>query len=158
MITMVSCSAILSTVGCKSQSTLERTIHDTLRIEKTVTLRDTVFKTDSAAVRTALSVPCPDFKTDFKPVSKTVKNAKLTTELVSDSLVINCKCDTLAIVAQIRDTKEKQYHSRSEKETKKAKPEKYIPGYVQFLAWSGGVFWVLLLLGIYYKHFKKTKP
>lgn len=150
---MVTCSTIISTAGCRSlRPALE--IHDTTIVERTITIHDTVFKTAPASVRTTLAVPCPDqFKKDFKPSSNRNKNATVKTSMVGDSLQIDCECDTIAIRAQLKNIYEKTDHNRTEVATRTV--ENNVPGFVKFLAWSGGIFWVLILIAVFGKIFLK---
>ena len=127
--------------------------------EKEVYIRDTVFVTNASSVSTSLPITDPHFKSAFKALSKTFKNATVSAKIVGDSLQIDCKCDTLFIKAQLRDTYEKEYHSRqrdsllnefratSEKENKTIL-EKHVPGWVKFFAWSGGALWLGVLLSV----------
>lgn len=154
---VMSCSIILSTAGCKSQSALGITIHDTLKVEKTIVVRDTVFKTIPTAVKTTLYIPCPEFKKKFKTSLNQFKNVKQRATMVGDSLQINCLCDTLAIKAQLINTYEKTYRSKIEA-TKETVRIKYVPDWVKFFAWCGAAFWLIVLIKSilkFYNPFKK---
>lgn len=151
---MVSCSIILSTAGCKAHSALEKTTHDTVKVERVVTYRDTVFKSTPVAVETYVSIPCPDFK--MKPITKQNQHAKLTVKQVGQILGFECMCDTVAIKAQVREVVEKEYRSHQEFEQKTIEV-KYVPGWVKFFGWSGAAFWLLVLIAVVlfiYKPFK----
>jgi hypothetical protein len=152
--TMMSCSIIFSTAGCKSQSAIERTVQDTVRVERKVTLRDTVFKTNSVTIRDSINIPCPDMI--VKPIVRQKDNARLTVKQVGQILGIECVCDTIKIKAKLKDTYEKEYHSRWMQEVKtQTKKERYVPGWITFLAWSGGAFWALLIIYLIKKIYLK---
>lgn len=150
---VVTCSTIFSTAGCSLlRSAREKVVHDTTFIERTVTVRDTILKAAPAAVTYAVQVPCPELK-QFTPVKKQFKHATLEMKVRGDSLQVDCKCDTAAIAAKLFDTHTKKEHSRTEVSTRIVE-KKYVPAFVNFLAWSGGVFWILFLLGVFIKTIK----
>ena len=159
--TMVTCSTILSTAGCKSHPALERIVRDTVRLTKTVYIHDTVFKTPAASVNAATRIKDPQVKKELtrdlkKPLSKSFKNATATAKMKGDSLIVNCKCDTLAIKAKLKETFEQEYHSNTETD-KDTVQVKYVPGIVKFFAWCGGLFWALLIGFSAYKIYKLIK-
>ncbi len=150
---MVTCSTILSTAGCRSlRPAQERIVHDTVKVERTITIRDTVLKAAPASVSVAVNAPCPELKN--LSVDRTHKHARLTLRMDGDSLKANCLCDTNAIRAQLINTHEKQSRSRTETLTRTVR-EKYVPWWVKFLAWSGGIMWPLILWGLYVKLSKR---
>lgn len=151
---MLTCSSIISTAGCKSHPALERTIHDTVRVDRTVTVRDTVLKTEPVTVTSYLSIPCPDMV--VTPIVKQQKHAKLTIKQVGQILGVECLCDTASIKAQLRDTYEKEYHARWMEQTKTVTKEtKYIPWWAKFLLWSGVLFWIIIIIVLIKKFYLK---
>lgn len=153
--TAVYCSIALSTASCKPQLAIERTSHDTVWKERTVVYHDTVYKTTPLAVKTTVYVPCPEqMKKTFKPGLNQNGNAKQSTRLKGDSLVIECLCDTAFIKARLKDTYEKEYRSSHTDEKEKV-PVRYVPGIVSFFAWSGGLFWLLLAIFLFKKFYLK---
>lgn len=146
------CSITLLTAGCKSQSALERTVTDTLRIEKKVTVRDTILKTTPVTATSSLTIPCPDVVVKPQVIRK--GPVKLTVKQVGQILGFECLCDTQYIKAALRDTYEKQYHSKTDYQVK-TEYKKYIPGYVKFFAWSGVALWLLVIIRLLIKIYLK---
>lgn len=152
---MVTCSIILSTAGCRVlRPANERIVHDTVQVEKVIVKRDTVLKAGPASVSVAVHVPCPD--QDFKPVERLFKHAKLTLRKEGDSLKADCFCDTNAIKAQLVNTYEKKNQSRTETSTRTVR-ERYVPGPIIFLAWSGALFWGIVIVAVTYIITKKLR-
>ncbi len=145
---------LLVSVGCKSMQPTTQVVHDSVYVEKTktVTVTDTVFKTEAAQV--SISYPCDSFKQGLKPVSKTFKNATLKVERQGGQLKIDCACDTLSIKAQLRHTIETEYKARSQLQNiVTTKLIKYVPWYVKILAWCGGISLALILGFLSFKLF-----
>lgn len=157
---LVTCSTILSTAGCRSlRPAQERIVNDSTSTTTTTKERDTTFKTPSsrATLTVEVKVPCPDQEPVMvieRKVQKKQGNAILNLAVKGTSVTADCFCDTLAIKAKIRDTYQKSSHVKRETNTRTVEV-KYVPGWVNFLAWSGGLFWPLFLLGVYIKHFKQ---
>lgn len=151
LVVMVTCSTILSTAGCRSlRPAHESIISDSTKIEKSVTPRDTTFKTPTATVTVAVhvSTPCPELKNLNVDVTK--DHARLTVKMDGDTLKAKCHCDTLAIRATLYDTFEKHSRVTASKTTKTVTVE-VVPNAVKFFAWSGGVFWfIILMTGLYF--------
>lgn len=121
-----------------------RIVKDTIRIKETVTLRDTVFITPKASVQEVVRI------SDLKPkktLIKQEKNARVTIRKVHDTLYIRADCDTLQLVAQIKD---KLKATTAVKEVTKTQfiDRPYTPLYMKALAWVGGlcILWVLFII------------
>ena len=135
-------------VSCQASKPQPPQITDSVVVEKTVVLRDTVFQAPSAA--TSLSVSMKEFSKGFKkPVSSQKGHATAILSQVGDRVRVDCLCDSVAIRAQLRD----QYEQRLHKQTITQTPEQsyYTPWYMKALATVGGLSIVLLVAGIIYK-------
>ncbi|MBX7204153.1 MAG: hypothetical protein K1X81_01900 [Bacteroidia bacterium] len=146
------CVAFIASQGCRTAKVTTRETHDTVFVSKTITVTDTVFKTEATQVSEWLPIDSL-LKPDLNPVTKQFKNARLTITRYAGGIKADCDCDTLAIKAQLIHTQEKEYRARSQTETKTITiRERYVPGFIKFLAWSGGIFWLALIA---YFTFKK---
>jgi hypothetical protein len=138
---------LLVSVGCKSSQPTVQVVHDSIFVEKTktVTIVDTVIKIPASHV--GLTFPCDSFKQGLNPVSKTVKNAKLTVHRQSgNSLKIDCNCDTVEIKAKLLHTLETEYKARSQiQNSTTVERVKYTPWHIIALAWLGGLFLIGLV-------------
>lgn len=143
---------MFAAVGCKTSIPTVQTLHDSIYVTKTVTVTDTVFKTTPAGV--SVSFPCDSIKKTLNPVSKQFKNARITITEKDGVVTADCYCDTVAIKAQLQHVFETEYRARSQLSTI-TKTEQYTPKFTLFLAWSGAVFWIILIVFIIIKYFVK---
>lgn len=154
---LVTCSTIFSTAGCRLlRPAPEKIVHDNVTNTITRTERDTVLVTKKATVTMTVQLPCPEAGKTFDPLIKKNVNALLKLAVIGNTLTADCECDTVALKAKLYDTFQKSSHIRTETSTRTVEV-KYVPGWVKFLAWSGGIFWPLFLLGVYIKYIN-SKP
>lgn len=100
--------AVLSSCFC-SKVTDQQVIKDTVEVTKTVIIRDTILKTDTA--RVAVTIPLKGIQNPFKPVIKQNKNARIVIQKVNEThfdtirevLEIEAQCDSIELAAQIKD-------------------------------------------------------
>lgn len=144
-------ASFLSFTGCKSvKSTKDThtTVTDTIYKERTVTVRDTVIKTEPAKVGTV--VPAAEFKGALNPIKKQYKNATLNIKKERDTVYIDCECDTLAITAHLHDVYEKEYRARSELNRIEALEKKELTQLQIFMIMSGYLLWVIVIVSTVY--------
>lgn len=139
------CALFLFT-GCKSNKGLARaeTIRDT--VERTVTIveRDTILQ--APAAEATVSAPLKDLL-NGAPMALKSRDKQASVTLTSDgkTLKAECKCDTLAIEAKLRDRVEQERRATLATITETV-PKRFTPWWVVGLAAFGGVF--LLLTGV----------
>lgn len=142
--------------GCKTvKKTSETTtvITDTVFKDRTVTIRDTIIKTEPA--KTTVAMPSGDFKGDLKPIQKQFKNANLNIHKKNDTIYIECECDTIAIKARIRDVYEKEYRARSNLTTVSKFEKQELTRLQKFMISCGCLFWIVAIIGTIYLISKK---
>lgn len=135
-------------LSCQASKPTPDRVTDSVMVEKTIVIRDTVFTTPAAA--TSLSISLNELSKGIKkPLKARSGHASATLYQVGDRVRVDCKCDTLAITAQLRDRFEQRLHKQTITQT----PEQsfYTPWYMKALATVGGLFIVLLVAGIIYK-------
>lgn len=125
---------VLAFSSCGRKSIPEESIvvKDTIEVVKTTQLRDTVIISPSAKVD--LQLPCPDLNITAQQVKN--KQAILSVTPISSGVQIDCECDTLGIVAQMKDTFTNTHQKVETVKTVVVK-EKYIPKWVKVLAIVG---------------------
>jgi hypothetical protein len=147
--TIVSIIAIavmmFATVGCKTAIPPVQTQHDSIYVAKTITVRDTVFKTAPASVSVSVSVDSL-FKPGLNPISRQVKNARITMHQKAGIITASCDCDSLEIKARLQDVYEKEFRQKTSEliqylPSGSDKP----PSFMMFLIWSGAIFWMALI-------------
>lgn len=135
-------------LSCSKKHHLEvsKTIVDSVTIEQTVEIRDTVFLVPSDSVQWSISLS--DLQAG-KELKKNEQRASLTLSLDGDTLRAKCECDTAKIVAQIKDTKTKEAHTR-QTESVTVKKVPFVPMWVKVFAILGGVvvLYISLRIGI----------
>lgn len=152
---------LLVSVACKAPlQPPTQVVHDSIYVEKTttVTLHDTVFKTNPSQV--TIMYPCDSgLKPNLKPVEKAFKNAKLKVERQGRFLKIDCNCDTLAIKAQLKTIIEKEVTARDKLRSEIIEKQILtpIPKVIIILAWIGGLSLLLIVIYISYKIFYPQK-
>lgn len=140
--------AALLLSSCASLRPVKETvIYDTVRVDNQVVIRDTIIKSVRATVTDTFEVPCPEMNLN---ISRQSGHAKLRVNITGGQGSAECICDSTEIRAQIRDHYEKIYHARGEKKTRII-TKKYVPKWIKFLAWSGAIFYLLLLIIIIWK-------
>jgi hypothetical protein len=150
IITMCSFVVVVFSAGCKVRPAVEKSIHDTTIVTRTIIERDTILIAPAASVKVKVPVPCPTFKESFNGVQKQFKQVGLEMHIEGDSLSVQCDCDSLEIKAKLRSEFEKQYHSTSDKTTVKV-TEKHVPHWIVVLASIGALSLILLLVFIIQK-------
>lgn len=137
---------------CKRLYPVENTVHDTIAVTKTVRLRDTSIVAPGAGVSMMLpdSVFHAKSAEDFAK-SANNKQAHLVVTKTTTGLHIDCKCDTVTIQAQLRDSLIKVDKRRQEVKTI-VQERKYVPKVVSVLAWIGGIA-LLGIIGLLVKKF-----
>lgn len=148
------CLSALFLVGsCRPLVTTKETkVTDTIYKDRTVTVRDTVFKTAPAKATAAIATT--DLNGLKTPIKKQSNNAKITIKTVHDTVYFECLCDTIAIKAQLRDVFEKEYRARSTLTTETQKRE--LSAFKKFMVSCGYLFWIFAVIGTIY-FIKKQK-
>lgn len=139
------CCGVLSLVGCKTlYPPAERiVIHDSTNT--VVHIHDTILYSAPASVTGEIALGDLIIKEKFMPVRKTYKHATLIQKVVNDALVSTCLCDTAAVRTQYRDIVTTRMQSAFSKVIMPPVEVKYIPKWVQCLAWLGG-FWLFIAI------------
>jgi hypothetical protein len=88
-------------------------------------------------------------QTEYASASAWVQDSKLKLQLIQKDQVIKIIIDSA--FKEVSHWKE-MYNNKEV--TKVPPPEKYVPKITKFFAWSGGVFYLLLVLFVAYKIFK----
>lgn len=138
--------AIFCIVGCGShQRPIVNTVNtlDSVRVDRSVRLRDSIVKIPGYV--SGLIVHEKDLQ---EPVTKKEGNATVTLFKEGDSIHAIAKCDSVELQLQLKDSIINSYRNRVTETTITLPPVeiKYTPGFVKFLAWSGGIFWAILIV------------
>lgn len=142
--------------GCRSQKELVylpgQYVHvtDTVTTVKTIIRRDTVLmKAESAA---SVTVPLTDIKPGFHTTFKN-KDASGVILEKEGQLELNCKCDSLEIVAHLKDIQISTLEKRNRLSTS-LHPADSTSMMTKILAWVGGIALVFILLLVILKKLK----
>lgn len=148
-ITMLVLAALAA--GCRNGLPVTNTVivHDTTTVVNTVTVRDTVLITERASVDVRMQID-QLLKESLKGFEKQFKNAKLHVVRINDTVRITCECDTIALTAQLRDRYQHEWR-KTLTARQQTIPVKYIPRWVQVLAWIGGALSAATLIYIIIK-------
>lgn len=153
--------AICSITACRPRQVVSgtETFRDTY-IAKTETFRDTTIVAPGATVFAELDLNdvVKAFKDDsgnvVKPVikpsaiTKTDKHATVKVEIGPNGrLNVECRCDTLAINAKLRDTYEKQVSNTSTTNTV-VQVQRKLPWWAHILIWPGVAAWCWVLFTV----------
>lgn len=153
--------AICSITACRPRQVVSgtETTRDTYT-SKTETFRDTVIIAPGASVTAELDLNSliTVFKDDsgnvakptIKPaaVTKTDKHATVKVEIdPKGKLNVECRCDTLAITAKLRDTYEKQVSKTSTTNTV-VQVQRKLPWWAHILIWPGVAAWCWILFTV----------
>lgn len=142
-------------VGCGShQRPIVNTVNtlDSTRVDRSVRVRDSLVK-----IREAVSeLIIHEKDLDEKPQSHKEGNATVTLYKEGDSIHASAKCDSLELQLQLKDSIINTFRYRETDKTVTLPPEriKYTPGFVKFLAWSGGAFWLIIIGCVLIRIFK----
>lgn len=143
---------ILALVGCRNRQPITKTttVTDTVYTTETIVERDTVLYTDTSSV--GLSFDCDSLfkalQSASKPLKMKQKNANLVFKIEPGGrLHARASCDSLKVELAIKDKIIKELRKRSEKTTVEI-PVKYIPRFVEILAWIGGVLSLIVLVAL----------
>lgn len=99
LITGVLAVLFISLTGCKSsQVSIDRTVTDSVTVTNTIVERDTVIVTNSDTVSLIL-----DCITTVPVTLKGANNAIVQTRPIGDKTLVKCTCDTLQILAKLKD-------------------------------------------------------
>lgn len=101
---------LLASCGSKRVVTNEKTVYDTLVVEKTVRLRDTTIVVGESTSRIAL----PVLELTKTPVVKKHGQATVTLQKVNDTIYAEAKCEELELKLQLKDSIIREQHNRVE--------------------------------------------
>lgn len=114
--------------------------------------RDTLIT--APAAETAASIEVADILSgEFTQTATRSGQANVTIYRKGNTLQVDCRCDTLAIAAKLRDTYTDQRRQVSAVSTNTVE-KRYVPWYTKVLAWAGAAAIVFKLGGLALKYFK----
>lgn len=155
VILLVSTLLLLALSGCRSwrktvtdTTTTQRELRDSLTIIERITQATIQVPGDSVKGE----VLTPTDSNGIIPFEKTFTSGRATATVKGAGNKINVECDCSEWEAVV-DQKEREItrvKSQIDKKVKERKKEKVvekgIPGWVNFLAWTGGIAWVIIIL------------
>lgn len=118
-------------------------IKETITVIDTVIIRDTILQAPAASA--TLNADLKDLKEGFKQQSKS-NQATASASVAGGKLSVNCDCDSLSIYAKLHDRYSMVQSDRQETITPPPviQYDKYVPWWVRFLAWFGGIALVVV--------------
>lgn len=144
---------VILLAGCRStRPAASVETKDTITVSTLIQERDTSIVAPSAKV--SINIPLKDIINGFKSDLKQDRQAKARVRVLNDALHVECICDTLAIIAKIKDKYSSEVRKIESKQTIIV-PEKYIPWSVLLLAWIGGGAILLIILSLILNRLKK---
>jgi len=147
--------AVLLAASCKpTQQVIEKTVtKDTIIYKEKRVPYDTTIYIPGDSILIIDKVPCPDFE------KKQFKSGRVTgsVEIKDSVLTVDCKCADLEQKVTLFNNIYEYYKSHAS-ELVRVEQVRYVPGFVKFLAWTGGILLLLLLGIIIYKLIKLFKP
>ena len=113
-------------------------VRDTVFVEKTVRIRDTILKIEPREVRVEVPVKDVVVRQAHQPLIQHQDKVRVVVQTIRDTLRITATCDSLAIRAQLREEWSREVQA---KETVKTvvHQERYTPFVTKLLAWVGGL-------------------
>ncbi|MRG45504.1 hypothetical protein GFS24_10280 [Chitinophaga sp. SYP-B3965] len=144
---------VILLAGCRSTrpaSSVET--KDTITVSTLIQERDTSIIAPAAKV--SVRIPVKDIITGFKSDLKKDRQASARIAVKDDVLHVDCICDTLAIIAKVKDRYTNEVRKIDRKQTIIV-PQKYIPWPVLLLAWIGGGALLLVILSLVINRLKK---
>lgn len=136
--------------GCSKKITPTNSQSEVIQLESDTWTqqRDTVIKTPAAEA--SINVPLKDISSALKADSVVNRNATVKFFIIDREsskpfLQIDCKCDTLSIIAKLKDNYRRDYQKVTITNTI-VKPVKYTPWFVKILAWVGGITLATLIV------------
>lgn len=142
VIGLSSCCRKMYPVSVKEQT------YDSTLVQTREVLRDTVIIIPEA--QSSLQIDADEvaqaLQTGSKPIVKeqTQHQATVKVKVSEKGIEAECHCDTMAIMAKLKDTYTDKEHIRVRIKTETVQV-KYVPAMVKYLAWTGGI---ALVLGI----------
>jgi len=140
--------ALFLLVSCgtqKPQLKKETYIKDSISVEKQTVWKDTTITVPADSLRIKVKLE----ELSIKPIRAVSESGNMAAEIskVNDDLIVDCKVDELVKQVQLLETTIKQLTSRFEadKETVEV-PVKFIPWYVEILAWVGGIGLLVVII------------
>lgn len=150
---------VFSTGSChlfRKQSTKETITKDSLVIKEYTNWKDTVvfYPVDSVAIKAL--VKCPDGTLLNIPVKEIKSNrAIISFGITNGVLTSKCICDSGYIKARFAEKIKEVFKSHLNKSTTVTiVPEKYIPSWVKWLAWTGALYLLATLIYLIIKIYK----
>lgn len=138
------------------QSKSDTVIKDSLVIKESINWKDTVvfYPVDSIAIKAL--VKCPDGSLINMPVKEIkTSRASISIGIKNGLLISKCICDSGYIKARFAEKIKEVYKSHLNKNnTVTIVPEKYIPSWVKWLAWTGALFLLATLIYLIIKIYK----
>lgn len=145
IIALIIFSCVVESCGSKRVTTIEKTVHDTLIVTKTVRLRDTTIVAPSSSVQ----VKTPVFELNEKPLVKKSGNATITLSKDKDNiLTAQADCDSLQFQVQLRDSIISSLEKRFESEKITTPPPTEKGGWTKNIIHSIGFIFLLILAGL----------
>lgn len=142
---------------CKNVGSVVTTIKDSTVVKTEIKYKDTTVYTPVDSASIMAMVKCPPSGVINTPVfTQKSKQATVVAQILNNILVAKCKCDSLEILLQQKETIISSYRLQAMTRAEvKVVREKYVPLWVKILAWIGAI---LSLSGIGIISIKFLKP
>lgn len=142
----------ISACSRKIVSVQSEVVHDTLTVTKTIVERDTIIQVPGSSIAYQLPIPIPKMFTGVEGakngiIAKQEKQASLKITYSDHQIRIDCGCDTVQLKAKLFDTFQKEARKTVVEKTI-VHQQRFVPKWVKVLAWSGSIFYLLLLIGL----------
>lgn len=145
---------LIGTCACsrKSVAVQSEITHDTLVITNTIIERDTIIQVAGALLSYQLPVPIPHLFEGIPEakngvIAKQIAQATMKLTYKDNHIRIDCGCDTVKLKAKLYDTFQKELRKTVIEKTVVHR-QRFVPKAVKVLAWSGGIFYLLVIIGL----------
>jgi Trk-type K+ transport system membrane component len=160
-------AALLMLGSCRATKPVMTAFKDSTSTFLKVVERDTAITAPAAKASLTVAVAdvwtaSNDQATKDPTTSKLIgiaksKQARVTASVKDGRLQVDCNCDTVAIIAKLKDKYQSQSRTVTKTVTLPPVQIKYIPWYVSMLAWVGGLGILVLVLTLLARKFSPKK-
>ena len=146
---------LLWMTSCGSQKDITKTVttKDSTFVKTTITPKDTTIIVPGAKVRIEAQVG----DLSEKPITKKENHLTASLSKVGTTIIADCNSEQYEMVIQLQNQLIESYRQREMSSSEEIRiPVKYIPKFIRYLSWVGGITLILIVIIVCIKLFKKS--
>jgi hypothetical protein len=143
-------------IACRTTApSIETNQKDSVAVSEHISWEDTTVQTapDSASISFPWSILYPTIEKDTVLVAKGNRNASVKVIVSKEKITATANCDSVESKLRLAQKEITRFHLQQTSEIKTIR-EPFVPGFIKFLAWTGGAS---ILLGIIFLILKIRK-